>query len=83
MSFFGFDGLDHQLKQLKSQLASKGWFRLMGSRWDAESVERLRIDVYPKRAEEKGRRTHRVQESERSYTVSGEYGCESIDTAQS
>ena len=24
MSFFGADGLDHQLKQLKSQLASKG-----------------------------------------------------------
>lgn len=26
MAFFGADGLDHQIKHLKTQLAQKGWW---------------------------------------------------------
>jgi hypothetical protein len=40
MAFFGSDGLEHQLKQFKAQLASKGWLSDIGltSRADGDRL---------------------------------------------
>lgn len=53
MAFFGSDGLEHQLKQIKAQLASKGWCSNVDLMNRADT-DRLRDLIGTKRAEEEG-----------------------------